>query len=174
VSFAVSRPSRVALIVRTGSSAVTLLTRSASVLTHLGSVPERKNGLVPQVFADLTIRTQARRRFSRLLSETKGYPLLRYPHPVDEVHNRPDLLLPTPALRGSYPCNSCVKRTMIPFLGWKRHQNHLLVDQEALQPIHRARPGDHRIGSSAPWTRIPGTVIALLYLCLQSPPPACR
>lgn len=137
-------PSRVALIVRTGSSAVTLLMCSASFLTHLGSVPKRRSGSAPQVFVDLTIRTRALRRFSRLLNGTKGYHLSRYLRPVGEVHNRSDLLPPTPALRGSCPCNSCVEQTTIPSLGRKHHQNHLLVGQEALHPTHHARPGDHR------------------------------
>ena len=99
---------------------------------------------MPQVSVDLMILTRARRRFSRLPSGTKGYPLSRYPRPADEVHNRSDQLLPTTALRGSCPCNSCVERTTIPSLGRKHHRNHLLVGQEDLQPIHHARPGGHR------------------------------
>ena len=143
MSSAVPYP-RVALNIRAGSSAVTSLTCSVFSLTHLGLVPKRRNGSVLQVFVDPTIRTQARRQFSRLLNGTKGYHLSHYPHPADEVHNRSDLLLPTMALQGSCPCNSCVEQTTIHSLGQKHHRNHLLVGQEALHPTHHARPGDHR------------------------------
>ena len=132
------------LIVRTGSLAVTSLTCSVSFLTRLGLVPKRRNGSVPGAFVDLTTRTPVLPRFSRLPNGTKGYPLSHSPLPADEVHDRSDRLHPITALQGSCRCNLCVEQTTIPSPGQKRPQNHLLVSQEALQPIHRARPGDHR------------------------------
>lgn len=97
-----------------------------------------------QIFVDLRTQIQALRQFSGLLNGTQGYLLLRSLRPVDGVHNRSGRPLPTTALQGSCPCSLCVEQTMIPSLDQIHRQSHLPVDQEAPQPLPRARLGDHR------------------------------
>lgn len=117
---------------------------SVSFPNHLGSVPKRRGGSALRVFVDPRTRIMVLRQFSGLLNGIQGYLLSHSPHPVDGVHNRSDRPLRTMVLQASCPCSSCVEQTMIPSLDQIHPQNHLPVDQEALQPLPHARLGDHR------------------------------